>query len=644
MWKALETAHVKRRPGARFNAYNVLFSLRKSDDESLTSLASRIGEAMRTIQNLRPTGFTPTKLDDELQSMALVRALPESYTSFIDALLLKDDLDKDKIIDAFQTLEITRSQSSSSLPLSTALSASSAASANVECEFCGIPRHTMAQCFKYQRAQKEARKPRSERKERANKAADNASTSAASSSTSNATEFAGSASLRPPRAEDPLSPLQLDADVHWNADTGATSHMTPHRHWLRNYKPLRVPIRLADNQVDYSASVGTVVFRSTLEGREGRDVEFTRVLHVPARRNNLLSVLFLTKCRDFAVTISSARIDFAHNGRTLFCAPISEHNTAHLSGITIPAPLSPSECTAISSTLALDESLWHRRLTHANVDALHKLVSKGLVTGIVLASKTRTDSICEPCLAGKMHANPFPPSASRARARGVLVHSDLKGPMLKQTHQGFKYWMRFVDDYSRFRVVFLLKRKSDAFAAFRTYKSWVETQTGERVRCLRNDKGGEYMSEEFNAFCAEHGIERQHSVRNRPQQNGVAERTNRTLADGVTAMLAESGLPQTFWGEAVLSLVHVLNRSFTSACPDVTPYELWYGRKSDVSLLRVWGCTAYVHVQKDKHKGEDDAVRVLDAAFAGSHVRSVDVTGSSSRAFQSAANAVKDWW
>ena len=106
-----------------------------------------------------------------------------------------------------------------------------------------------------------------------------------------------------------------------------------------------------------------------------------------------------------------------------------------------------------------------------------------------------------------MHANPFPLSVSRARACGVLVHSDLKGPMLKQTHQGFKYWMLFVDDYSRFRVVFLLKRKSDAFTAFRTYKSWVETQTGERVRCLRDDKGGEYMSEEFDAFCTEHGIE-----------------------------------------------------------------------------------------------------------------------------------------
>ena len=82
--------------------------------------------------------------------------------------------------------------------------------------------------------------------------------------------------------------------------------------------------------------------------------------------------------------------------------------------------------------------------------------------------------------------------------------------------------------------------------------------------------------------------------------NLYREGCNHTLADGVTAMLAESGLPQTFWGKAVLSLVHILNRSFTSACSDATPYELWYGRKPDVSHLRIWGCTAYVHVQKDK--------------------------------------------
>ena len=88
MWSALEAAHVKRRPGARFNAYNSLFSLRKGDDETLSSLASRVEESMRTVQNLRPKTFTLSELDDELQSMALIRALPDVYNAFVDALLL----------------------------------------------------------------------------------------------------------------------------------------------------------------------------------------------------------------------------------------------------------------------------------------------------------------------------------------------------------------------------------------------------------------------------------------------------------------------------------------------------------------------------------------------------------------------------
>ena len=87
MWSVLEAAHIKRRPGARFNAYNSLFSLRKGDDETLSSLASRVEESMRTVQNLRPKTFTLSELDDELQSMALIRALPDVYNAFVDALL-----------------------------------------------------------------------------------------------------------------------------------------------------------------------------------------------------------------------------------------------------------------------------------------------------------------------------------------------------------------------------------------------------------------------------------------------------------------------------------------------------------------------------------------------------------------------------
>jgi hypothetical protein len=153
----------------------------------------------------------------------------------------------------------------------------------------------------------------------------------AANATQDVVERAGNASFRSRDPSDPLSPLQLDADVDWNADTGATSHMTPHHHWLRNYSPKRVPIKLADNTVVYSAGVGSVVFHPTLEGKRGRAVEFSNVLHVPQLRNNLLAVLYLTRRSSFDVHINATHMSFSRsNGPPLFVAPINEHNVRQL--------------------------------------------------------------------------------------------------------------------------------------------------------------------------------------------------------------------------------------------------------------------------------------------------------------------------
>src|SRR6201746_2156918 len=199
-----------------------------------------------------------------------------------------------------------------------------------------------------------------------------------------------------------------------------------------------------------------------------------------------------------------------------------------------------------------------------------------------LVSTAAPDPICEPCLAGKMHSNPFPSSQWRASRPLELIHTDV--------HQV---------PYPSFSI----KAKSDVFEAFKQFKAYAENQSEQKIKILRDDKGGEYMSNAFLDFTTQCGIERQHTVRARPQQNGVAERANRVLSERLTTMLDESGLPKAFWGECLAALVHVWNRCPTDAVRGATPYELWNGRKPDVSHLRVWGCTAYVHVQKDKRPG-----------------------------------------
>ena len=104
MWDALQSVHLQKRPGTRFNAYDDLFSIRKQEDEFLQSLLNRVDECMKKIKNLRPSPFSLTQLDEELASMALIRALPaEEFSSFTSSLLLMDKLDRATIHQAFVT-------------------------------------------------------------------------------------------------------------------------------------------------------------------------------------------------------------------------------------------------------------------------------------------------------------------------------------------------------------------------------------------------------------------------------------------------------------------------------------------------------------------------------------------------------------
>src|SRR6266568_4582288 len=395
-----------------------------------------------------------------------------------------------------------------------------------------------------------------------------------------------------------FSAHQSEAHTSWNADTGASAHMTFNCHWIRNLKPYRVQIRLADGSVVYFEGVGSVRFNPVVNGQEMRPLEFSNVLYVPALSTNLFSVLYLTLHHHFIVSIEKDTIHFIRDNRIAFQAKTGPSNAAYLVGDTIPV----EEFASLSSatTLPLDWDLWHRRLCHQHLAGIKKLLSGNLVMGFRLDSQASPDPVCEACKAGKMHADPFPSSSSRASKSLQLVHSDVHGPVKVPTHQGYRYWVTFINDFSHFKVVYLLKRKSETFAAFKQFKAWSENLTGAKLGTLRDDKGGEYMSGEFEAFCTEHGIQRQHTVRNRPQQNGVAERANRTMEEGVVSMLYESGMPTAFWGEALATFIHTSNKLTTSALPEATPHEAFYCSKPDLSMLRVWGCTAYVLIQRDK--------------------------------------------
>ena len=445
IWKKLESAHLSKKPGARFNAYDDLFSIRKDDKESLMDLGVRIEKAMATIQNLRSSSFTIETLDEELQCMALIRALPEEYRHLSSSLLLMDKMDKDVILQAFRSEEQNRQRHTETVNQAKAngqkgsRSSKTPLKADTHCYFCKKKGHWTDTCPELKELKELKREKDKSKTEGASKAAEKAEA---------VTEFAGKASAVSEHEANSTSSNVF----HWNTDSGATSIMTPHRHWIRNYTHYRVPIKLADDRIIYSAGVGSVVFRPTIHGRISRDVEFSRVLHVPALRNNLLAVLYLTRFKDFTVHISSHSMEFVRNDTTLFTATINSENIGYLDGSTIEN----SESVQLVSTLPLDLTLWHRRLGHLNHDSIKKMLRHNLVTGLTLNSLAKPDPICEPCLAGKMHANPFLSSDNRATELLELIHSDLHH-VGTTSHSGYNYWVTFIDDHSRYKAAVPLK-------------------------------------------------------------------------------------------------------------------------------------------------------------------------------------------
>ena len=184
-----------------------------------------------------------------------------------------------------------------------------------------------------------------------------------------------------------------------------------------------------------------------------------------------------------------------------------------------------------------------------------------------------------------------------------LVHSDVCGPQRTLSLNESRYFVLFIDDYSRFTHVYFMKHKSEVVEVFWKFKAMVEKQSGCSIKTLRTDNGTEYTSEKFEAFCTQEGINHQLTVVYSPQQNGVSERKNRTVMEMARCMLFEKNLPKKFWAEAVNTAVYLQNRTITKSVKGMTPFEAWYGSKPSLDHIRIFGCICYVmipSVKRDK--------------------------------------------
>ncbi|GJV24199.1 retrovirus-related pol polyprotein from transposon TNT 1-94 [Tanacetum coccineum] len=246
-------------------------------------------------------------------------------------------------------------------------------------------------------------------------------------------------------------------------------------------------------------------------------------------------------------------------------------------------------CLVVKATL--DESmLWHRRLGHINFKNINKLVKDNLERGLPI-KRFENDQTCVACLKGKQHRASCKSKVLNPITKPLfMLHMDLFGPTFVSSLMHKKYCLVVTDDYSRFTWVFFLTTKDETSEILKNFIKEIENLVDKKVKIIRSDNGTEFKNKVMDDFCREKGIKREYSVARTPQQNGVAERRNRTLIEAARTMLADSKLPTTFWAEAVSTACYVQNRVLVVKPHNKTPYELFRGFKPALRFMRPFGC------------------------------------------------------
>ncbi|GJX26379.1 putative ribonuclease H-like domain-containing protein [Tanacetum coccineum] len=369
-------------------------------------------------------------------------------------------------------------------------------------------------------------------------------------------------------------------------DSGCSRSMTGNKEKLADF------VKIKGGTVTFGGGDGKITGKGTIRTS---NFNFENVYYVEELQNfNLFSVsqicdtknkvLFTDKeclvlSKEFQLPDSSQvvlRVPRRHN---LYCFNLTDIH-------------SEREIKCLLAKASLDESTkWHRRMAHVNFKNMNKLAKHGLVNG--LPSKLFTNEHnCVACNKGKQHKASYKAitAVSTISEPLQLLHMDLFGPTSIRSIDHKHYSLVVTDDFSRFSWVFFLGTKDETFYILRDFITFVENQLTKKVKAIRCDNGTEFKNSNLIELCGSKGIKRDYSVARTPQQNGVAERKNRTLIEAARTMLADSKLPTMFWTEAVSTACYVLNRVLVTRPHNKTPYELLSGKVPNISHLKPFGC------------------------------------------------------
>ncbi|KAJ9555546.1 hypothetical protein OSB04_010160 [Centaurea solstitialis] len=387
---------------------------------------------------------------------------------------------------------------------------------------------------------------------------------------------------------DSTSPTDTSGSIDkgiWYLDSGCSRHMTGSKSVLINYREERGPaVTFGGNGKGQTRGYGTLTNGVTT---------FKRVAYVEGLMHNLLSISQLCD-KNHKVSFSKKKCKVKNRRKEVILTGVR-----HADIYIINMNTSTDNFCFVSRASTDMNWLWHKRLSHLNFKTLNQLCINNLVIGLPDYRYTK-ESLCSACEKGKQTRASFKSKQISSISSPLqLLHMDLFGPVNVQSIGGKKYTLVIVDEYSRYTWVFFLRAKSDAPEEIILFVRKMERLNNLAVRSIRSDHGTEFKNSTLESFFEQKGISQNFSSVRTPQQNGVAERRNRTLIEAARSMLSEANLATQFWAEAVNTACYTQNRSLIVKRFRRTAYELFRNRKPSIEHLHIFGCVCYILNNKD---------------------------------------------
>ena len=381
----------------------------------------------------------------------------------------------------------------------------------------------------------------------------------------------------------------------WYLDSGCSRHMTGDKNLLSEFIAEPGPsVIFGDNFKGKTIGYGKVNRGS---------ISIEHVSLVEGLKHNLLSISqFCDKGLNCLITSSSCTIR-DESLKTL----ITGYRKGNVYRIDLTTLELPTNLCLAAKTVDENSWLWHKRLSHLNLKYISKLSKLKLVNGLPSVTSDQ-ERKCRACQLGKQHKISFKSKVAPSTTRCLqLLHMDLFGPVTPSTMGGNRYTLVVVDDYSKYTWVELLGTKDETYQVVTSLLRRLQTQKETEILKIRSDNGTEFTVWGVEKYCDDHGIEHNFSTPGVPQQNGMAERKNRTLIEASKTLIAEANLPKYFWGEAVNTACYTQNRSLINKAFNKTPYELWRGRIPNIAYFKIFGCKCYILYTGKERRGKFDA-------------------------------------